>query len=481
MAVVMGERVIQVLTSSTLDDLAGCNLFFKCEHLQKGGAFKFRGALNSVLSLPEQLAARGVVTHSSGNHAAAVALAARLRGIPAHIVVPRNAPACKINAVKEYGGNLFLCDPTLAAREDMCTQVAAETGATFIHPYNYEPVIAGQGTVGLELLQQVPELDVVVVPVSGGGLLSGVAIAAKSLKPQLKVLAAEPCGTNNAADAAASKAAGQLIQDMPKTSTVADGLQGKYARLGQHTWPVVRDLVDGVLVVEEQQIISAVRLLFERMKLVVEPSGAAALAAVLSDRFAAAEKDASWTKAISISPDNAAAWSNRGTVRLQNGQWSAAYDDLLHALQLEQQQAGTASPLLLNELGNAEGALGKWQMALDHYQAAAIDEEVGAIAAANYALAAFETGADEVAVRSARQLVRRDPQFLDMRAALTGFLWATGQKAAAEEAWEELQAASDGWPPRATAALAAFLNLSSSGKAQGYDLQVQTYVFPAAA
>ncbi|KAF8072725.1 hypothetical protein HT031_000385 [Scenedesmus sp. PABB004] len=263
-------HVTPVMTCSTLDALAGAELTFKCETLQKGGAFKFRGALNAVRSLSPEQAARGVVTHSSGNHASALALAARVCGCKAYIVVPRNAPAVKLAAVKEYGGELILCEPTLADREATAARVAAETGATFVPPYDCAPA---------------PELDVIVVPVSGGGMIAGVALAAKALRPGIAVVAAEPSGSNGAADVAASKAAGRLVADMPKPLTIADGLQ---ARLGELTWPVVRDCVDGVVVVSDAEIVAAMRLIMERMKLVVEPSGAAGLAAVLSPGFAAA-------------------------------------------------------------------------------------------------------------------------------------------------------------------------------------------------
>ncbi|KAI8469135.1 MAG: serine/threonine dehydratase [Monoraphidium minutum] len=277
-------KVTPVLTCGSIDRIAGRQLLFKCEVFQKGGAFKFRGAFNSVALLPEDQAARGVATHSSGNHAAALALAAKLRGIPAHIVVPNNAPQCKVDAVREYGGNLVFCEPTMDAREAACRRIIAETGATLVPPYDYGPVIAGQGTIGLEFLQQVPDLDAIVVPVSGGGMISGIALAAKSLNPSILVVAAEPRGSNGAADAAASKAAGALVQGMAKPVTIADGLQ---ARLGELTWPVVRDLVDEVVVVGDDEIVAAMKLIMERMKVVVEPSGAAGLAAALSPAFAA--------------------------------------------------------------------------------------------------------------------------------------------------------------------------------------------------
>ena len=254
---------------------------FKAEIFQKGGSFKFRGSFNSVASLsPEQLA-RGVVTHSSGNHAAAVALAAQMKGAKAHIVVPRTAPKVKLTAVREYGGQVHLCEPTMDAREAAMEEIRARTGAHFIAPYNYGPTICGQGTIATELLEQAPELDCVVVPVSGGGMISGIATAVKALRPDCAVLAAEPVGLNGVADVALAKAAGELAE-VPKTQTIADGLQ---ARLGDLTWPIVRDKVDAVVTVTEAEIVAAMKLCFERMKVVVEPSGAVGLAAVLTEAF----------------------------------------------------------------------------------------------------------------------------------------------------------------------------------------------------
>ncbi|PNW82207.1 hypothetical protein CHLRE_06g278101v5 [Chlamydomonas reinhardtii] len=277
-------HVTSVQTCSALNELAGGRqLFFKCEIFQRTGAFKFRGACNSVQLLSDEEAKKGVVTHSSGNHAAALALAAKLRGIPAHIVVPHTTPQCKVDAVRAYGGTLYFCEPTVDAREAKCAEVAATTGATLVPPYNYGPVIAGQGTIALEFLEQVPDLDALVVPVSGGGMISGIALAAKALKPGIKIIAAEPGGTNGGADVALSKMAGWVVP-CAKPNTIADGLQG---RLGDLTWPVVRDLVDCVVVVDEQEIVGAMRLIMERMKLVVEPSGAVGLAAVLSPAFGA--------------------------------------------------------------------------------------------------------------------------------------------------------------------------------------------------
>lgn len=272
-----------IATCATLDRLAGRTLFFKCEHLQKVGAFKFRGACNAVLQLDAAQAARGVVTHSSGNHAQALALAARLRGVPAHIVMPGTAAAVKRRAVEGYGARVVTCAPTLEAREETAAAVLAETGGAFVHPYDDARVIAGQGTAALELLAQVEGLDAIVAPIGGGGMVSGTAIAVRALAPHTRVIAAEPAGAD---DAARSKAAGQLL---PQTApqTVADGLR---TSLGQLTWPVVRDLVDQVITVGDDEILAAMRLLWERAKLLVEPSAAVALAAVLSEAFPASPR-----------------------------------------------------------------------------------------------------------------------------------------------------------------------------------------------
>lgn len=268
-----------VVTCATLDRIAGRRLFFKCEHLQKAGAFKFRGACNAVLQLPADRALHGVATHSSGNHAQALALAARLRGIPAHIVIPTNAPGIKRRAVEEYGGLVILCAPTVAARESTAATVIADTGATFIAPYDDARVIAGQGTAALELLDQVSDLDAVVAPVGGGGLVSGICLAADSA-PRVLVFAAEPEGAD---DAARSKAAGQLIPQLDP-HTVADGL---LTSLGKLTWPIIRDRVERVFTVSEDEILTALRLCWERAKLLIEPSAAVAVAAVLNPAFKA--------------------------------------------------------------------------------------------------------------------------------------------------------------------------------------------------
>jgi threonine dehydratase len=263
-----------VLRCHSLDEMAGASLFFKCENLQKVGAFKFRGACNAVLSLSEEQAACGVATHSSGNHAQALALAARMRGIPATIVMPSNAPKVKKAAVAGYGGEIVLCEPTLKAREETLAAVVAKSGMVVIHPYNNYDVIAGQGTAALELLEDVPDLDAILVPVGGGGLLSGTLIASKGTSPKVKVIATEPEGAD---DAYRSWKEGEIIP-MVGPKTVADGL---LTSLGDKTFPVIMRLVDGIFTVSDEAILKAMRLIWERAKLVVEPSGAVPLGALL--------------------------------------------------------------------------------------------------------------------------------------------------------------------------------------------------------
>ena len=267
-----------VVTSQTLDKMSGAALFFKCENVQKGGAFKFRGAANTVLSLSEEKAKRGVATHSSGNHAGALALAASMRGIPAHIVMPSNAPQVKVAAVRNYGGQITFCQPSLASREETADRVIAKTGATLVHPYNDVRIIAGQGTAVLELLEDAGDLDAVLTPVGGGGLLSGTAIAAKSVNPSIRVVGCEP---EQADDAFRSKQAGRIIP-VQNPDTIADGLR---TSLGEFTFPVIRDVVDEIVLVSEEAIVQAMRLAFERMKLVIETSSAVPLAAVLSGKL----------------------------------------------------------------------------------------------------------------------------------------------------------------------------------------------------
>ena len=267
-----------VLTCASLNQKVGAQVFLKCENLQKVGAFKFRGACNAVFSLSENEAARGVVTHSSGNHGQAIALAARLRGIPAYSVMPHNAPAVKKAAVAGYGGKITFCEPTLEARESTQAQVLAQTGATVVHPYNNYQVIAGQGTAALELLQDVPDLEVIVAPVGGGGLLSGTAIAATELSSRIRVIAAEP---EQADDAFRSLAAGQIIPSV-NPQTIADGLR---TSLGDLTFPIIQKHVEQVVTVSEAGIVTAMRFVWERVKIIIEPSAAVAVGALWENKI----------------------------------------------------------------------------------------------------------------------------------------------------------------------------------------------------
>lgn len=267
-----------VMHSAWLDAQCGASLFFKCENFQKVGAFKARGATNAVLSLTDAEAAKGVATHSSGNHAAALARAARIRGIPAYIVMPSNAPKPKIRAVEGYGGKIVFCEPTQKAREETCARIIAETGAVLVHPFNDLHVIAGQGTAVIELLEDASELDLILCPVGGGGLLSGTALAAKALKPSIKVIATEPLG---AGDTALSFQAGHIVP-LEKVATIADGLR---TTVGEMTFPVIKNNVDDVVTVSEEAIVAAMRRLWEVLKIVVEPSAAVPYAAVLENKI----------------------------------------------------------------------------------------------------------------------------------------------------------------------------------------------------
>ncbi len=270
-------RRTPVMTCRAIDERAGCTVFLKCENLQRVGAFKFRGACNAVFSLTDAEAARGVVSQSSGNHAQAVALAARIRGIPAHIVMPHTAPKVKKEAVAGYGGRITYCEPTMAARDGEQARIAEETGAAVVHPYNDYRVIAGQGTAALELVEEIDGLDAVIAPVSGGGLLSGTAIAAQSVRPGVRVLGAEPAGAD---DAARSLAAG-VITAVAQPRSICDGL---LATVGSLTFPILRERVERIVTVGEREIIDAMRLVWERAKIVVEPSGAVAIAALCDER-----------------------------------------------------------------------------------------------------------------------------------------------------------------------------------------------------
>jgi threonine dehydratase len=266
-----------VLTSARLDAACGASLFFKCENFQKVGAFKARGATNAVFALDEETARRGVATHSSGNHAAALSRAAKLRGIAAHIVMPSNSPRVKVRAVEGYGGRIVFCEPNQRAREEACARVIEETGATLIHPFENEQVMAGQGTVAVELMEDVPDLDLILCPVGGGGVLCGTAIAAKTIRPSIKVIATEPAG---AADAAESFQQHRLVYQ-EKKNTIADGLR---TNLGAINFALLQEYVDDVVTVSEEGIISAMRTIWETMKIVVEPSAAVPYAAILEER-----------------------------------------------------------------------------------------------------------------------------------------------------------------------------------------------------
>ncbi len=267
-----------VITCRSLNQRLGAQLFLKCENLQRAGAFKFRGACNAVFSLSEPEATRGVATHSSGNHAQALALAARIRGIAAHIVMPETAPAVKRAAVVGYGGRITSCEPTLEARESSLAAVVGATGAVVIHPYNDRRVIAGQGTATLELLEQCSDLDVLMAPVGGGGLLSGTAIAANASASPVRVIGVEP---EQADDAFRSLEAGRIIPS-PEPQTVADGLR---TSLGDLTFPVIRDQVERIVPVSETAIVEAMRFVWERTKLLIEPSAAVPLAALWERRI----------------------------------------------------------------------------------------------------------------------------------------------------------------------------------------------------
>jgi threonine dehydratase len=266
-----------VMTSKSINEIVGAELFFKCENLQKVGAFKFRGACNSVFALSEEEARNGVCTHSSGNHAAALALAARMRGIPAYIVMPENAPQIKKVAVAGYGAQITFCEPTLAARESTLKQVAEQTGATEIHPYNYFNVICGQGTAAKELIEETGILDVVMAPVGGGGLLSGTALSTKALLPNALVIAAEPAGADDAFRSFYSK----TLHPSVAPKTIADGL---LTSLGSITFELILNNVDQIATVSEEGIIAAMRMIWERMKIIVEPSSAVPLAAILENK-----------------------------------------------------------------------------------------------------------------------------------------------------------------------------------------------------
>jgi len=272
-----------VMTCSAIDALACRSLFFKCEMFQKVGAFKFRGACNAIMKLPEDVAKRGIVTHSSGNHAQAIALAARLRGIRADIVMPNGSNAVKVAAVQGYGAHVHFCEQK--DRETAAERIAASTGGTIIPPYNHPDIIAGQGTSALELIEEIPDLDAIIAPVGGGGLISGTAIASHGINPKIRVFGAEPAGAD---DAARSLAAGKLLPQ-PGANTICDGLR---TGLGALTWTVIHQHVTYIFTQPDDRSVAAMRLIMERMKLVVEVNSALALAVILSDEFRTKAKDA---------------------------------------------------------------------------------------------------------------------------------------------------------------------------------------------
>lgn len=290
-----------VLTNESLDQQTGVQIYLKCENLQKVGAFKFRGACNAVFSLGEEEASRGVSTHSSGNHAQALALAARLRGIPAYIVMPRNAPKVKKEAVAGYGGLITFCEPTLEARESTLRKIAEETGSTVIHPYDDERVIAGQGTAALELLEDIDDLDVIITPIGGGGLISGTSIAASEIRKDIRVIAGEP---EMADDAYRSVQVGEIIPSVnPKT--VADGL---LTSLGKITFPIIQERVERIITVSEPAIIESMKFVWERAKIVIEPSAAVAIGVL-------------WERKIDLSGLKVAVILSGGNVDLEKLPW----------------------------------------------------------------------------------------------------------------------------------------------------------------
>ena len=270
-------HVTPVMTSRFINELVGAELFFKCENLQKAGAFKARGASNAVFGLIEAQAARGVATHSSGNHGTCLSYAAGRRGIPCTVVMPRTAPQAKKDAVRGYGGRVVECEPSTSSREAVFAQVVAESGAEFVHPYNDPRVIAGQATCSMELIEQVAGLDAVVAPIGGGGMVSGTCLALSHLAPGVKIYAAEP---SQADDAARSFRAGHIIAD-DAPETVADGLK---VPLKDLTWHFVKAHVSDILTAEEDEIVEAMKLVWKRMKLVIEPSSAVPLAVILKNR-----------------------------------------------------------------------------------------------------------------------------------------------------------------------------------------------------
>ena len=277
----VGHRT-PILTSQTLDEMAGRKLFFKCENFQKVGAFKLRGGWNAISMLSDEEAAKGVCTHSSGNHAQAVAFSAMKRGIASYIVMPNNVPDVKLDAVKGYGANIILCEPTLEARETTLDEITKKTGAQVIHPFNNPNVIAGQGTAALEMIEDLGTLDAMIAPIGGGGLMSGTCVTTRSLLPEAKLFGAEPAGAD---DAYRSLKEGKII---PQTDpdTICDGL---LTSLGEYTWNILKDHLETIYTVTDDEVINAMRLVWERMKIIIEPSSATAVAVALKSEFKALE------------------------------------------------------------------------------------------------------------------------------------------------------------------------------------------------
>jgi len=265
-----------VMTSASIDEIAGCSIFFKCENLQKVGAFKARGAMNAALSLDQNILRKGLATHSSGNHAQAIARAGKILGVKSYVVMPKTAPEIKKIGVRGYGGEIFECEPTLAARESMLAEVVKKTGATEIHPFNNYDVIAGQATAAKELFEETYKLDFIIAPVGGGGLLSGTALATKYFSPSTQVIAGEPAGSD---DAFRSLKSGKI--EPAQSQTIADGL---LTTLGDKTFPIIKELVKEVITVTDDEIVAAMRLIWERMKIIVETSCAVPFAALLKDK-----------------------------------------------------------------------------------------------------------------------------------------------------------------------------------------------------
>lgn len=274
-----------VFTSSHFNSITGGSIYFKCENFQKVGAFKFRGACNAVGKLSKEQGNKGIVTHSSGNHAQAVALAANINGYKATIVMPENAPKVKVKAVRDYGADIVFCEPTIEAREETARRIISESGSTFIHPYNQPDIIAGQGTAAKELLEDVPDLDIIIAPVGGGGLISGTAITARHLKPGIKILGVEP---ELADDAYRSFKSGKP-EPVLRTDTVADGLR---TSVGELPFEIIKTHLDDIVTVPESSIIRDMRAVWERMKIIIEPSSSVSLAAIRDGKIDVSGKKA---------------------------------------------------------------------------------------------------------------------------------------------------------------------------------------------